>query len=111
MIARCYSDVKQNFKDYCDKVVDDFETIIITRERGENVVLISEAEYKNMLENIRIMGNSKQYFKLLKSNEEIKKIIDTKRKKYDLNELSSKITPENRHEETDWGSPVGKEEW
>jgi antitoxin YefM len=111
MIARCYSDVRKNFKDYCDKVVDDFETIIITRERGENVVLISEAEYSNMLENLRIMGNSKQYFKLLKSNEEIKKIIDTKIKKYELTKLLSKVTQENKHEETDWGSPVGKEEW
>lgn len=28
-----------------------------------------------------------------------------------LDELLSQITPENRHEATDWGKPVGKEVW
>jgi len=28
-----------------------------------------------------------------------------------LDELIAKITPENRHEVFDWGSPVGKEIW
>jgi antitoxin MazE len=28
-----------------------------------------------------------------------------------LDELIDGITPENRHEETDWGPPVGKEFW
>ena len=33
------------------------------------------------------------------------------RKKYTLQELVSKITPKNRHPETDWGKPMGKEIW
>jgi antitoxin MazE len=28
-----------------------------------------------------------------------------------LDELVAKITPKNRHPETDWGGPVGKEAW
>ena len=28
-----------------------------------------------------------------------------------LEELVSRITPENRHSETEWGEPVGKELW
>lgn len=28
-----------------------------------------------------------------------------------LNQLLEKITPENLHEEIDWGAPVGKEVW
>ena len=28
-----------------------------------------------------------------------------------LEELVAQITPENRHEEFDWGPPVGKEVW
>ena len=31
--------------------------------------------------------------------------------KYDLKQLVAKITPNNRHDETDWGKPVGKEQW
>lgn len=30
---------------------------------------------------------------------------------YGLEELSSGITPENRHDESDWGRPVGGEVW
>lgn len=34
-----------------------------------------------------------------------------KKRKYTLEELVAKITPENRHELIDWGPPVGKEIW
>ena len=34
-----------------------------------------------------------------------------KPRKYSLKELVSKITPQNRHPETDWGKPRGKEVW
>lgn len=34
-----------------------------------------------------------------------------KRRRYSLQELVSKITPRNRHAETDWGRSVGKETW
>ena len=30
---------------------------------------------------------------------------------YTLEELVARITPENRHGETDWGPPVGRESW
>jgi antitoxin MazE len=30
---------------------------------------------------------------------------------YSLEELVSRITPENTHEETDWGQDVGREGW
>jgi antitoxin MazE len=33
------------------------------------------------------------------------------RRKYRLDELVSKITAKNRHDETDWGPQVGKEAW
>ncbi len=32
-------------------------------------------------------------------------------KPFSLHELAAKITPQNRHDETDWESPVGREEW
>lgn len=34
-----------------------------------------------------------------------------KRKKINLDELVTAITPNNVHEAIDWGSPVGKEVW
>src|SRR5258706_53237 len=32
-------------------------------------------------------------------------------RRYTLEELVARITPENRHEEIDWGPPVGNEVW
>jgi antitoxin MazE len=38
-------------------------------------------------------------------------VIKPAQRKYQLDELISKITARNRHEETDWGPRVGKEAW
>ena len=32
-------------------------------------------------------------------------------RRYELSELVAQITPKNRHRETDWGHPQGKESW
>jgi antitoxin MazE len=33
------------------------------------------------------------------------------RRKYELSDLVARITPQNRHRETDWGRPQGEESW
>jgi antitoxin MazE len=33
------------------------------------------------------------------------------RRRYELSDLVAQITPENRHAETDWGRPRGRESW
>lgn len=38
-------------------------------------------------------------------------LVKPARRRYILKALVSKITAKNRHEETDWGSPLGKELW
>ena len=73
MIAINYTAARQNLRQYCDKTVEDFETIIITRERGENVVLMSESEYNNMLENLYVRSNPEDYNELLESIRQLKK--------------------------------------
>ena len=40
-------DIKQNFKSICDRVFNG-ETMIISRPRNENIVLISESEYDTL---------------------------------------------------------------
>jgi len=72
MIAIGYSNVRQNFKNYCDKATKDFETIIITRERGENVVMLSESAYNNLLENLYVRSDPTYYNELLKSIDQLK---------------------------------------
>ena len=73
MIATNYSEVRNNLKTYCDKATQDYETIIITRKNNENVVLMSEEEYNNLMENLYIRSNLKYYQKLVESIKEVEK--------------------------------------
>lgn len=71
MKAISYSNARQNLKEICDTVVNDYEPMIITRERGENVVILSEDEYSNLLENLFIRSNPENYKSILKSMEQL----------------------------------------
>jgi len=73
MIAATFSSVRQRFKDYCDRATKDYETIIITRERGDNVVMLSEAEYNNLMENLYVRSNRASYDELMRSIDQLKK--------------------------------------
>lgn len=53
MIAVNYSTVRENLKSYCDKAVDDYETVIVTRKGENNVVLLSLAKYNALLKAAR----------------------------------------------------------
>ena len=48
MLAVRSMDVRDNFKSLCDKVFNG-ETLIISRPKNENVVMISEAEYNEII--------------------------------------------------------------
>lgn len=72
MIAVNYSNVRGNFKNYCDKANNDYETIVITRKSGGNVVMLSEAEYNNIMENLHVRRNKKAYGRLIESLEQLK---------------------------------------
>ncbi len=67
MIAANYSNVRENFKSYCDKINDENETVIITRKDNKNVVLMSQDEYNNMLKNIKIINDPEYLLSLIKS--------------------------------------------
>jgi antitoxin MazE len=38
-------------------------------------------------------------------------VLRSSRRRYELRQLLSRITPQNRHRETDWGAPAGRESW
>ena len=38
-------------------------------------------------------------------------LIRPTRRTYSLDELVAKITSKNRHDESDWGAPAGRERW
>jgi antitoxin YefM len=73
MIAVNYSNLRGSLKDYCDKINDEFETIIVTRKNNKNIVMISQEEYNNLIENMYIMSNKAYYDRLIESKNQIEK--------------------------------------
>ena len=47
MLAVKSMDVRDNFKEWCNKVIGG-ETLVVSRPKNENVVIISEKEYNEM---------------------------------------------------------------
>lgn len=47
MLAVKSMDVRENFKEWCNKVIGG-ETLVVSRPKNENVVIISEKEYNEM---------------------------------------------------------------
>ena len=50
MIVTNFSNVRNNFKEVCVWVVQDSDIAIITRKNDENVVLMFQAKYDNLME-------------------------------------------------------------
>lgn len=48
MIAANFSTVRSRLKDFCDKVSDEAETVIVTRKAEKNVVIISAKRYSEL---------------------------------------------------------------
>lgn len=66
MLAVKSMDVRENFKALCDKVFNG-ETLIISRPKNENVVMISETEYNQMM---KVKRNAEYLAMIDKSMEE-----------------------------------------
>ena len=71
MLAVNYTELRGNMKECMDKVSDDYETLIITRKKNKNIVMISEETYNNMLENMHLLGNEANYSWLMESKRQL----------------------------------------
>lgn len=71
MIAANYTQFRDNMKHYMDVVTDDYETLIVTRKANRNMVMISEAAYNNLLENMHLVGNKENYDWLMESKKQL----------------------------------------
>lgn len=60
-----YSDARDNLKKVMDKAVSDRAPILITRQRGENVVMISADEWAGMEETLHLMASPANARRLL----------------------------------------------
>ena len=71
MLAVNYTELRGNMKECMDKVTDDYETLIVTRKKNKNIVMLSEETYNNMMENMHLMGNQTNYKWLMESKKQL----------------------------------------
>ncbi|WP_328591149.1 type II toxin-antitoxin system Phd/YefM family antitoxin [Cupriavidus agavae] len=67
-----FSEARASFKQALDAVCRDHEPTVITRQRGEHVVLISLEDYNSMLETLHLLGSEKNAARLRESIAEFK---------------------------------------
>lgn len=80
MLSVNYSELRNNLKDYCDRTIDNLETVLVTRKNNRNVVMISLEEYNNLVENSYIMSDADYYKDLIQRAKDVEddKIIEKK---------------------------------
>lgn len=61
MIATNSNNIRNNFNDVCNKIVQDSDIAVITIENAENVILMSQSQYEKMMENIYIRKSKNNY--------------------------------------------------
>ena len=71
MFAVNYTTLRENMKKCLDRVSDNYETMIVTRKENNNVVVISEDAYNNMMENMHVMGTKENYDWLMESKAQL----------------------------------------
>ena len=67
MEAVAYSDLRQNLGVYINKVVQNRNSLIITLDNNENIVLVSIDEYNSLIETNYLLSNSANAEHLRKS--------------------------------------------
>lgn len=53
MLAVNYSTMRNNLNEYCDKVTDEHEIVIVTRKGEKNVVLMSLEQYNQLVKAVK----------------------------------------------------------
>lgn len=67
MRALSYSETRGNLKAVMDRVCNDHEPLVVTRRRGENIVLISQADYESFVETDYLLSSPANARRLLES--------------------------------------------
>ncbi len=67
MIAVDYSYFKNHIKSVFARCLDDTETVIVARKNNQNVVIMTEDAYNNLLENLYVRSSKTNYDHLLHS--------------------------------------------
>ena len=71
MDVRTYSDTRANLKSVMDRVVDDRAPVIVTRQSGEAVVMVSLSDWNAMEETAHLLSSPANAARLLDSIREL----------------------------------------
>jgi antitoxin YefM len=67
-----YSNFRQNMKAFLDKVLSSHSPLFVSRANGEDVVVMSKADYESMEETMYLLSSSKNAERLARGIEEYK---------------------------------------
>ena len=81
-----YSDARQNLKGVMDRVVADGTQIVVTRQKGEAVVMVSLAEWNAINETLHLLSSPKNAERLLTAIRELEDERGTERELIELEE-------------------------
>jgi antitoxin YefM len=70
MQAISYSEARHNLKNVMDDTCNNHEPILITRRKGESVVLVSLEDYESIMESEYLLSSSANASRLMKSLKE-----------------------------------------
>jgi antitoxin YefM len=62
-----YTELRQNLKKHLDKVCDDRAPLLVTRRKGEALVVMSLTEYEALEETLHLLSNPANAERLMKS--------------------------------------------
>lgn len=71
MLAINYSTLRNSMKKYFDIITDSIETIVVTRKSENNIVMMSEETYNNLIENSYLTQNKRNYDWLMESKSQL----------------------------------------
>jgi antitoxin YefM len=67
-----FTELRQNMASYFDRVTDDREPLLVTRQGGKgNVVILSEAEFAGWQDTVHLLSSPKNAARLLASIREL----------------------------------------
>lgn len=72
MTVVTYTEMRNNFKHYCDMACENSESIVVTRERAENVVMISEQEWESIQETLFFLSDENRMERLRAAEKDLR---------------------------------------
>ncbi|MBV4359755.1 type II toxin-antitoxin system Phd/YefM family antitoxin [Pinibacter aurantiacus] len=68
-----YSDFRQKLKGYLDEVFNNHTPLHVTRTKGENIVVLSEADYESIMETFYLLRSPKNAERLQRAIDQYEK--------------------------------------